>query len=211
VEAVMKTDAMTALREVVQNLGRGGDEITHPMIYAALGVPREDTAERDRIRRRCNMMVQSGELKRIKPGHYTYNPRAATARDHDKLIAMWRAIKSAKPGFTAQEITRVSGAEYSYAIKYLKHLEAEGYIKRHGRDGNTLLYRATAKTRGQSKTPHPPRAIKDPFAEERRQLHEMVGLFLLRDPYQPAVRDKIVAACRTILARFEKEEANDAG
>jgi hypothetical protein len=207
----MKTDAMTALREVARNMGKDGREITNAMLYTALGVPKEDTAERDRIRRRCNTMVFSGELKRVRPGCYTYNFKAATARDHDKLIAIWRAIKSAKPGFTAQEITRVSGADYTYVVKYFKHLEFEGYIKRHGRDGNTLLYRITAKTRSLKQAPHPPRAIKDPFAEERRQLHELVGLFLLRDPYQPAVRDKIVAACRTILARFEKEEVNDAG
>ncbi|MBU1002761.1 MAG: hypothetical protein KKE73_09580 [Proteobacteria bacterium] len=202
----MKTDAMTALRDAASNLGRGGKELTNALLYAALGVPTQDTAERDRIRKRCTMLVRSGELVRIAPGRYTYNFKATPAQTHIIAAQMWRAIRSAGPGFTVQEITRLSGANYNYATKYIRHLEGEGYILRHGRDGNVLKYRMSSKGRQARNAPLPSKPITDPFEDERRAVHELVGLFLLRDPYQPAVRERIVTASRTILERFEKEE-----
>lgn len=203
------SEAMTALRDAARNLGAGGADITNGMLYAALGTTVAETEERDRIRRRCNQLVRTGELERIRPGLYRYNPGAAPAQAHDKVSSMWRAVRSAAPGFAAQDVARVSGAAYNYAIKYLKFLETAGFLRRHGRSGNALLYCLTAQGRAQRQSPLPPKPIRDPFEEERRHVHELVGLFLLRDPYQPAVRNQIVESARAILARFDKEESDD--
>lgn len=150
----MKTSNMDNLRLICQQLGAKGSEITNAMLYAALGVSKEDQPERDRIRRRCNQMVRYGEMIRIKPGCYLYNK--APRRDAKLYSNAWRAIRSAKPGFCAQQIARISGASYNHICKWFRFLEENGYIKRHGREGNTLLYRATLKSQKANSAPLPP-------------------------------------------------------
>jgi len=196
----MKTDAMSRLREAVCNLGTSGKIVSNAMMYQALGA--DDQAERDRIRRRCNQMVQTGELIRVKPGHYTYNSKAAPARNEQKLSAVYRALRSSKPGFTCMDIARTSGASYTHVIKYLKFLEDKGFVRRHGKAGNSITYKGTNLLRETRHTPLPPRPLGDPFEEERKLVHELVGLFLLKDPYQPAVARQISANCTAILNRF---------
>jgi len=199
----MKTDAMSRLREAVCNLGASGEIVSNAMVYEAMGA--EDQAERDRIRRRCNQMAQTGELIRVKPGHYKYNSKAAPARNERKMSAMYRALRSARPGFTCMDITRTSGASYTHVIKYFKFLEAQGFIFRHGKSGNNVTYKGTKLLKETRRTPYPPKPLGDPFETERKLVHELVGLFMLKDPYQPAVARQISKKCQGILERFNKE------
>lgn len=198
----MKTDAMNLLREAARNLGAKDAIITNAMLYEALSADAQ--AERDRIRRRCNQMVNTGELCRIRPGHYRYNAKSAPARSEQKTSAMYRALRSAKPGFTATDIARTSGASYTHVIKYFKFLEEAGFIVRHGRAPKGTLYKGTKLLRETMRTPMPPRPLGDPFEAERKLVHELVGLMLLKDPYRPDVQRNICDKCHKLLERFEK-------
>lgn len=200
----MRTEKMTRLRECVRSYSDIYGYVNHHMIFRALGA--EDESEKARIRRRTNQLVKTGELTRKRPGVFFYNAEAAPARGADKLSRIWRAVRSAKPGFAAHDLARISGAEYSYVIKYLQALENENYIRRSGKKGNNVLYRGTEKLRNKLTTFMPPRPISDPFAEERKSVHSLVGLFMLSDLYRPAARKRIVENCRTLLARFEHGE-----
>ena len=169
----MKTDAMDALRTAVRNLGEKGKTVSTAMIYKALGV--DDQAERDRIRKRCGGLVKTGELERLSPGQYRYNSKAAPSRSGELITCMWRALKSSNPGFSCQDLARVSGATYTHVVKYLQFLEGEGFICRHGRKGNTNLYKGMGKMRDTISAPMPPRPLRDPFEPERKHLHDLIG------------------------------------
>lgn len=200
------SDAMTNLREAARNLSGQYDTISTPMLYAALGVGSEDQQERDRIRRRCNQMVKTGELVRVKPGSYKYNADAAPARHGEFMTRIIRAMKSASKPFTQQDIARVSGATLSHVSRYMKFLVEDGYVRPHGKRGLSSLYRCTQKLRAEMNAPLPPRPLNDPFETERAYVHELVGLFLLRDPYRPDVQRKIVKCCDAIRERFVTQD-----
>lgn len=200
----MKTDAMSSLREAARNLGAKKAIITNAMFYKALRA--DEQAERDCIRKRCNSLVRTGELVRIKPGQYRYNAEAAPARSGELITRMWRSLKTSKPGFSCQDIARVSGASYSHVVKYFRLLEEKDFIRRHGRSGNTLLYKGTGTMRDTIRAPMPPRPLSDPFESERKCVHELLGLFLLKDLNKPAVQREILANCRDIQDRFEKKD-----
>lgn len=203
----MSGQKMADLRETARNLGKDGAVFSNHMLYQALGG--EDGPEKDRIRRRAASLVVTGEFIKAGRGQYRYNAKAAPARNGEIITRMWRAVKSAKPGFSVQDLARVSGACYSHAFRYMRHLENDGYLRSCGRSGNTILYRATEKARNQVHAYQPPRPLRDPFENEKEQVHELVSLFMLRDLYQPAVRNSVVACCKTILARFERQEESD--
>ncbi|ABB40146.1 hypothetical protein Dde_3352 [Oleidesulfovibrio alaskensis G20] len=203
----MSGGKMADLREAARNLGKGGAVFSNIMLYQALGGV--DQPAKDRIRRRAVSLVTSGELIRVGRGQYRYNAKAAPARSGELITRMWRAVKSAKSGFSTQDLARISGAGYSHALRYMRHLENDGYLRTCGRNGNTILYRATEKARNQVHAYQPPRQLRDPFENEKEQVHELVSLFMLRDLYQPAVRKSVVACCKNILARFERQEESD--
>ncbi|MFV0420860.1 hypothetical protein [Oleidesulfovibrio sp.] len=195
------------LRDAARRLGKNGKVFTNRMLFIALQAQNEP--EKARIRRQAQSLVKTGELQRTAPGEYRYNPAAAPARNAQVIMQMWRALHSMNPGFSTQDLARISGAKYNYALKYVRPLEAAGYLSVYRRKGNTILYKTTEKLRNQRNTFYPPKPISDPFEEESQSAYDMLGLFLLRDPYQPAVRQKIVGHCKTILTRFEREEASD--
>ncbi|KHK02798.1 ATP-binding protein [Desulfovibrio sp. TomC] len=119
---------------------------------------------------------------------------------------IWRAIRSAKPGFSWTDIAQVSRVSYTHTRKYGQWLLDEAFVERHGRKGATYLFRATLRAKDTVETPYPPQDVTDPFEVERNAACRLVRSFMERDPYQPAVRGKIIDNCRAILARFEKEE-----
>lgn len=206
----MRTDAMNALRDAARNLGRDGAVFSNAMLYQALGAGPEDTPERDRIRKRCSMLIRSGELTRVGRGQYCYNRDAAPARSGELITRMWRAMTSASTGFAVQDIARISGACLSHASKYITFLVDEGYLRRHGKRGQSRLYRGTATMRETVRAPMPPRTLRDPFEDERRRMHELLGIFLLQDMNKPAVQKRIVDHCRAIEARFvNQNEKNE--
>jgi hypothetical protein len=201
----MKTVGMTQLREVIQRLTENGKKnITNAMLYETLGL--EDEAAKARMRRRITDMVQRSELERIEQGVFKYNPKAQPQRNSEMYERIWRLVRAKEPGWSYQDMAARTRASYTMVNRYCNWLLEEGYIARHGRDGNTRLYRQTAKAKENRQTPYPPVAPTDPFEKERSASCRLVRLMMERDPYQAGVRKKIEKECRTILARFEIKE-----
>ena len=200
----MSSRKMPLLREAARNLGTTEEVFSNKMLYAALGADSE--ADKDRIRTQASALVRSGELKRVARGQYRYNLQAAPSREAEKITRMWRTLKTSKPGFSIQELARVSGAGYHHAAGYVRALEKAEYVRRAGKQGNTILYRATAKVRQQQHAFQPPKGLSDPFEVEKACLHELLGLFMQRDLQQPKVKQRVAELCQTILNRFEKHE-----
>ncbi|WP_291325302.1 helix-turn-helix domain-containing protein [Desulfovibrio sp. UCD-KL4C] len=203
----MEKTKISLLRSAAQVLGKDGDIFYNHLLYKALGA--ESDKEKARVRRQANQLVETGEFSRVARGKYKYHPEKAPKRDGKLTNQMWRAIRSSQPGWTMAEIAQISGASLSHVVKYCRYLEEDGYIRRHGRNGNSALYRSTLKSSEQRNTPYPPSLLTDPHEEERGCVSELVKLFLLKDLYAPATQNKIIKNCRTILDRFEtnQEEA----
>lgn len=200
----MRTEEMDRLRLVIQGLTVNGKEpVTNALLYEAMGLDNEPA--KARLRSRINDLIKRAELTRIEDGKYTYNPKARM-RSGEFYQRAWRAIRSAKPGFSWTSIAQVSRVSYTHVRKYGQWLLDEGFVERHGRDGATHLFRATLRAKDTVNTPFPPQDSADPFEIERNAACRLVRAFMERDPYQPAVRAKIIENCRAILARFEKEE-----
>lgn len=205
----MRTDEMDSLRLVIQGLTVNGKEpVTNKLLYEAMGLDNEPA--KARLRSRINDLIKRAELTRIEDGKYAYNPKARL-RSGEFYQRIWRAIRSAKPGFSWTDIAQVSRVSYTHARKYGQWLLDEAFVERHGRKGATYLFRATLRAKDTVETPYPPQDVTDPFEVERNAACRLVRSFMERDPYQPAVRGKIIDNCRAILARFEKEASEDAG
>ncbi|HCR12897.1 MAG TPA: hypothetical protein PKD41_10465 [Solidesulfovibrio sp.] len=200
----MKTEEMDRVLLVIQGLTVNGKEsVTSALLYEAMGL----TAEPDkaRLRSRVNALVKRGELKRIADGKYSYHPKARV-RSGEYYQRVWRAIRSAKPGFSWDDLAEVSRVSYTHIRKYGKWLLEEGYLERYGCKGTTHLFRATALARDTVETPYPPLDIVDPYETERNAACRLIRALMERDPGRTAVKEKIVENCRAILARFEKED-----
>lgn len=201
----MRTDEMDAVRGVIQGLTLGGrDPVAYGLLYEAMGLTAE--SDKARIRSRVNDMVKRGELTRVEDGRFTYNPKARL-RSGEFYQRVWRAIRSAKPGFSWAGIAQVSRVSYTHVRKYGQWLIEAGYVERHGRSGPTHLFRGTAACRDTVETPFPPLETNDPFEVERTAACRLVRLFMERDPYQ--VRAKIVQQATLILNRLSKERDAD--
>lgn len=198
------------VRAAVVGLIEGGAEAVSPaLVCEALGEKRADP----RVQGIMGDMVRRGELERIGTAQYRYHPEALddSRRDSEFYPRIWRAIRSDKPGFTLQNIALLTRVSYSHVRKYANFLEDAGFIARHGMDGQRRRWRATQLAQDTPEAPYPPKKIKDPFEREKNLALGMVQAFLLRDPYQPAVRTKIIENCRAILARFKEEEESEDG
>ncbi|WP_027179887.1 hypothetical protein [Maridesulfovibrio bastinii] len=200
----MSETRIALLRKTAQVLGKDGDIFYNKLLYKALNI--ETEREKDCIRRQANQLVKTGEFIRIARGKYKYNFEKSPKRDGQLTNQIWRAIRSSNPGWTMTDIAQISGASLSHVVKYCRYLEGDGYIKKYGIKGNSTLYRSTLKTAEQRNTPYPPRPITDPHEEERSCVSELVKLFLTKNLYSPVTQEKIIKNCRTILARFEKQE-----
>lgn len=196
----MKTFDMTRLRDVILGLTEGGKRtISNGLLFQACG--RTDEAGKTRLLRQVQQMVNKGELVRVARGELRYEPKAASARNGQLYKKIWRAIRAKAPGFSSADLALITGAGASHLCKYLKWLEGEGLVRRHGKSGNTILYAATPAAKEHPATPYPPIGINDPWEIERNCACHLVRLFMERDP--GGERDKIVQHCRTILARFD--------
>ncbi len=196
------------VRAAVVGLIEGGAAAVSPaLVCEALGEKRADP----RVQGIMGDMARRGELERIGTAQYRYNPEAleGSRRDSEFYPRIWRAIRSAKPGFTLQDIALVTRVSYSHVRKYSNFLEEAGHLARYGMSGQRRQWRATQLAQDTPEAPYPPKKIKDPFEREKNMALGVVQAFLLRDPYQPAVRTKIVENCRAILARFEKEDSEN--
>lgn len=199
----MRTPDMDKLRGVVMGLSHGGKkEINNALIYKALSL--ETEPEKARVRRQLDGMTRQNELTRIKPGQYTYNPKAPQRRG-DGYIRMWRAVRASTGTFGIAEIAAVSHVDTSTVSKYLKYLIFNGLIRRNGKNGLNLLYSTTPAGRDQRETPYPPVAARDPFANERAAMSRLARIFFEKDLYSDAARKAVVKECRAILERFDTQ------
>ncbi|NDY55583.1 hypothetical protein G3N56_02335 [Desulfovibrio sulfodismutans] len=196
------------VRLVIQGLSVGGKQpVPYPLIYEALACA--DEPAKARVRRLINEMVKRRELIRVEDGVIRFNPDTDEKRQGEFYHRIWRAIRSAKPGFSYHDLASVACVSYDHVRKYSQWLADAGYLERHGMRSQAYLFRATEAAKNRVDTPWPPRKIRDPFEAEKRSSLEIVRLFLTHDLYQPAIKKKIVANCRVILARFEKEDDAD--
>ena len=91
----MKELTSEAIRFALRNFGKGGQEISHAMLFEALGLTKE--GDKARLRNRINDMARMGEVIKVRPGAYTYNFKYRP-RESRSLPAIWRFVRKAKPG-----------------------------------------------------------------------------------------------------------------
>lgn len=193
------------VRNAVQAMGDGGQEVSYRQIYEALGLNNE--AQQAVVRTRISGMARHGEIKRTKPGCFVYDfkhrPREAKTYE-----VIWRFIRAAKPGWDVSGCAMLTRISYTQVLRYVSWLENESYVERAGRNAKrAVLYRATAKAAASPETPYPPIREADPFQKERAAAASITRLMLCADPYAPKTARSITDACRVLLARFEKSGA----
>lgn len=189
------------IRQVIRGLCPSPDSrVSHARLYEIFGLRSE--AEKARLRSRLGDMLRRGELVRVRPGVFVYRAVALGRREGEGYRRVWRALRSARPGWTMHDLAQVTRMSYSMVRKYCLWLRQEGYIAPQGRQGNTRLWRATAKAKGRMRTPFPPRRPKDPYQAERAAACRLVRCLMDMDPGRAGVRERIVTECRTLLERF---------
>lgn len=196
-----------AVRAALQALGEGGKEITYRLVYESLGLTND--AEQAVVRSRISDMTRHGEVKRTRTGCFVYDfkhrPREAKSYE-----ALWRFVRKAKPGWSVSECAMMTRVSYTQALRYCTWLEEEGFIERAGKDGkNAITWRATAKADKNPETPYPPLRETDPFGRERTAAATIVRLLLCANPYAIKTARGITDACHILLARFEKNSAEN--
>mgnify|MGYP005773191833 CR=1 FL=1 len=193
------------VRNAVQAMGDGGQEVSYRQIYEALGLNNE--AQQAVVRTRISGMARHGEIKRTKPGCFVYDfkHRPPEAKTYEVI---WRFIRAAKPGWDVSGCAMLTRISYTQVLRYVSWLENENYVERAGRNAKrAVLYRATAKAAASPETPYPPIREADPFQKERAAAGSITRLMLCADPYAPKTARSITDACRVLLARFEKSGA----
>ena len=204
----MKLPTISEVRTFAQTTcpNPGKDRISFQQLYEVFGV--DSAKDRARFRRKLRDMVRRGELVRVGPGLYRYNPSALDQEAAEGYQRIWRAIRAQRPGWTMHDLAQITRISYSHARTYCRWLNREGYITRHGRRGSSTLWRATAKAKEQQATPVPVTTPQDPFDVERKAACRLVRCLMAADPYRPHTRQKIVSEAHTILRRFTSEEIN---
>lgn len=204
----MSLPTMAEARTIIQAIcTRPADTVSYGILFEIFGL--ESQNDRSRLRSKLRDMIRRGELVRVRPGVFHYNPRAVDRPAAEGYQRVWRAVRAQRPGWTLHDLVQITRMGYAHVRKYCAWLHAEGYITHHGRTGNTYRWRATPKARARQQTPIPSRAPKDPFATERNAACRLVRCLMEADPYQPRIRQKVITECQTILRRFEpaKQEA----
>jgi hypothetical protein len=201
---------MEIAREALRSFCEGGKRVSNAQLYELMNLACEQ--EKNRLRTRIADMVRAGEVIKIAPGLYEYNFKYRLRQGGESFPKVWRFIRSQKPGWSityACQLTRVS---YTQAMRYCAWLENEGYITKHGKDGQTTLYRATDKADRCPETPYPPHTDRNPFERENAAAARLATLMLCHDPRQTRVAAEIVKNCNLLLARFavNKHGGNEA-
>lgn len=194
---------MDRLRDVILGLTEGGKRpVTNSLLFQTLG--RDDEAGKRRLLRQLQDMVNRGELVRTGRGEMRYDPSASAARHGPLYDRIWRAIRAKQPGFGVNDVALVTGAGKNHTYKYMRWLESEGYLRRQGKSGNSVLFVTTAKARAHRGTPFPPAGITDPYENERNAACRLVRLLMERNP--DAVRGDIGKNCAIIMDRFGRDK-----
>ena len=199
-----KTVTMESLRAALQSFGSSGQEISNAQLYAVLELDSE--TEKARMRSRIKNMILHGEVTRTRDGFYTYNHKYRP-RESKTLVTLWRFVRKSKPGWSLNDCTMMTRVSYTQAMRYVTWLEGEKFVTRTGKnERNAITYRATPKADASPETPYPPLRATDPFQKERVAAATIARLLLCADPYAVKTAREITDACRTLLARFGKDE-----
>lgn len=195
----MITIDMDRLRDVLLGLSEGATRsVSNMLLYQTIGLTTEP--EKKRLLRQLQDMAVRGEVERLDRGEMRYIPTAPGARYGKLYERIWRVLRAKQPGFSTRDIALVTGAGENHVFKYLRWLEKQGYLRRHGKTGNTALYAATSTAKDTRDTPYPPLGVDDAYENERNAACHLVRLLMERDPADQ--KAKIVQNCRAILDRF---------
>ena len=198
----MKELTSESIRFALRNFGKGGQEISHAMLFEALGLTKE--GDKARLRNRINDMARMGEVIKVRPGAYTYNFKYRP-RESRSLPAIWRFVRKAKPGWCLKECALMVRVDYTQVLRYAAWLEDQGYIQRVGHnEKRAVTYRATSKADMTPETPYPPYRETDPFQKERAAAATIARLMLCADPYVQKTAHGILEACNVLQARFSR-------
>lgn len=196
----------TVTKDMVRNammaLGEGGKEVSHSLVYEALGL--KEVAEQDVVRKHINNMCRHGEVRRVERGLFVYD-FARRPRESKCAEVLWRFVRKAKPGWSISECALMTRVSYTRALRYCNWLAEEGFIAPAGKDErNAVIWRSTTKADMHPETPYPPVRETDPFARERAAAATIARLMLCADPYAKKTAHGILEACNVLQARFSR-------
>lgn len=204
----MSSPSMKEFRAAVQQLcpTPEKEEVTAPDLARFFGLSGE--SQMNVIRGRLRDMAKRGELTKTGTGRWCRSAGEPIRRG-EGYARMWRAIRSSQATFTAQEIYQLSQMDESSVSKYLKFLDAEGFISKCGKKGTVTLWGLTLKGHDQRETPFPPKDITIPYLAERTAVGKLNLIMHREDMRQPGVRKKIaelLAVLNRSFNQFEKKE-----
>ena len=201
----MTPPVVAAIRAYIQEAcPRPEDQVSYADIFQAFSLSGE--GEKRRLRKKMRAMMNRGELVRVSPGVFTYHPEALGQRYQEGYQRVWRALRSARPGWSWQDLALVTRMSYAMVRNYALWLQDQGYVAPLGRQGVTRLWRATSKAMEQPETPYPPPTPRDRYADQRSAACRLVRCLMERDPGRPVVAAQIVKECHQILERFAGKE-----
>lgn len=208
----MRTDGMDQVRIALKTLSQDGAiPVTAIELAAALGLDTESAKQV--MRSRLHGLIDRGEAKKAGYGQFQYVPGFEPSRNGESYRRIWKLVRIQTPGWTKQSLAATSRFARDTVERYVNWLEGEGFVERHGRRGNTVLWRTTAKAQGQRDTPLPPVDLPDPYAAEKAATGRLCNLMLTRDPAQAYVKIQIQRQIAVLVARFgsqvENEETNE--
>lgn len=195
----MRTDGMDTLRTALKAFGTK-DVATSIQLATALGL--ETESQKNVMRRRLQSLVQQGEAERVAYGQYRYKVGAEPRKQGEGYNRMWRIIRTENAGWAMARIAMLARIDRTMVNRYCTWLLSEGLVEKCGRQGNTALWRTTAKGREQRETPWPPKDLPDPYAAERQATARLCQILLTKNPDAAHVRADIGKQLAVLCKRF---------
>lgn len=195
----MRTNAMDTLRTALKAFGTK-DIVSGLQLAAALGL--ETESQKQVMRRRLHELVQRGEAERTAHGQYRYKTGAEPRKQGESYGRMWRIIRTESSGWSIARIAMLARIERTMVDRYTRWLLDESFVEKCGRDGNTILWRTTAKGREQREIPWPPKDLPDPYAAERQATARLCQILLTKNPDAAHVRADIGKQLAVLCKRF---------
>ena len=178
--------------------------VCYQQLFEALGL--DDEPAKARLRSRVKDMLRKGELQRVddRNGCFFLIREAMPKRTGESFSRMWRTIRASTSGWDYREIAQITRVNYTTVRRYCQWLTDEGFIRRHGKKGNTQFWRTTQKAAETRYAPLPPVRPKDPFEAERSAACRLVRLMMETDPSRPQIKAKIQKELNVLAGRFGK-------
>lgn len=203
----MGTEEMDSLRAALKAFG-STDVVSGLQLAAALGL--ETESQKQVMRRRLHELVQRGEAERIAHGQYRYKTGAEPRRQGESYNRMWRIIRTENAGWAMARIAMLARIDRTMVNRYTRWLLDECLVEKCGRQGNTALWRTTAKGREQRETPWPPVDLPDPYAAERQATARLCQILLTKNPDAAHVRADIGKQLAVLCKRFPTTQPENA-